>query len=31
MWHPSWEPFWQAVDEVQLPPFFHTYPHTDGI
>jgi hypothetical protein len=22
MWHPSWEPFWQAVDEVQLPLHF---------
>jgi hypothetical protein len=28
MWHPSWEPFWQGVDEVQLPLHFHTFPTT---
>ena len=28
MWHPSLEPFWQAVDEVQLPLHFHTFPTT---
>jgi predicted TIM-barrel fold metal-dependent hydrolase len=28
MWHPSWEPFWKAVDEVQLPLHFHTFPTT---
>ena len=29
MWHPSWEPLWKAVDEVQLPLHFHTFPTTD--
>ena len=28
MWQPSWEPFWQAVDEVRLPLHFHTFPTT---
>jgi hypothetical protein len=28
MWHPSWEPLWKAVDEVQLPLHFHTFPTT---
>jgi hypothetical protein len=28
MWYPSWEPFWQAVDEVRLPLHFHTFPTT---
>jgi hypothetical protein len=28
MWHPSWEPFWRAVNEVQLPLRFHTFPTT---
>jgi hypothetical protein len=28
LWHPSWEPFWQAVDEVRLPLHFHTFPTT---
>jgi hypothetical protein len=28
MWHPSWEPFWKTVDEVQLPLHFHTFPTT---
>jgi hypothetical protein len=28
MWHPSWEPFRQAVDEVQLPVHFYTFPTT---
>jgi hypothetical protein len=26
MSHPTWEPFWKAVDEVQLPLHFHTTP-----
>jgi predicted TIM-barrel fold metal-dependent hydrolase len=26
MWHPMWEPLWKAVDEVQLPLHFHTFP-----
>ncbi|MGB0555596.1 MAG: amidohydrolase family protein, partial [Alphaproteobacteria bacterium] len=29
MWHPSWDPLWKAVDEVQLPLHFHTFPTTD--
>ena len=28
MWHPCWEPLWKAVDEVQLPLHFHTFPTT---
>ena len=28
MWHPDWEPLWQAVNEVQLPLHFHTFPTT---
>jgi predicted TIM-barrel fold metal-dependent hydrolase len=28
MYHPSWEPFWQAVNEVNLPLHFHTFPST---
>ncbi len=28
MWHPVWEPVWKAVDEVQLPLHFHTFPTT---
>ena len=28
MWHPSWEPFWKAVDDVDLPLHFHTFPTT---
>jgi predicted TIM-barrel fold metal-dependent hydrolase len=28
MWHPSREPFWKAVDEVQLPLHCHTFPTT---
>ena len=27
-WHRTWEPFWQAVDEVQLPSHFHSFPTT---
>lgn len=26
MYHPCWEPLWQAVDEVGLPLHFHTFP-----
>ena len=26
MWHPIWEPLWQAVNEVNLPLHFHTFP-----
>ena len=26
MWHPVWEPFWQAVNDVNLPLHFHTFP-----
>jgi predicted TIM-barrel fold metal-dependent hydrolase len=26
MWHPSWEPLWKAVNDVQLPLHFHTFP-----
>jgi predicted TIM-barrel fold metal-dependent hydrolase len=26
MWHPVWEPLWQAVSEVDLPLHFHTFP-----
>jgi len=28
MWHRVWEPLWMAVDEVQLPLHFHTFPTT---
>ena len=28
MWHPCWEPLWKAVNEVQLPLHFHTFPTT---
>ena len=28
MWHPVWEPLWKAVEEVQLPLHFHTFPTT---
>ena len=28
MYHPVWEPFWQAVNEVNLPLHFHTFPST---
>lgn len=27
MLHPSWEPLWQAVHEVDLPLHFHTFPN----
>ena len=27
-WHAIWEPFWKAVDGVQLPLLFHTFPTT---
>lgn len=27
MWHPMWEPLWKAVNEVQLPLHFHTFPN----
>ena len=26
MWHPQWEPLWAAIDEVNLPLHFHTFP-----
>ena len=26
MWHPCWEPLWKAVNEVNLPLNFHTFP-----
>jgi predicted TIM-barrel fold metal-dependent hydrolase len=26
MWHTMWEPLWQAVNEVNLPLHFHTFP-----
>jgi predicted TIM-barrel fold metal-dependent hydrolase len=26
MWHPVWEPLWRAVNEVDLPLHFHTFP-----
>ena len=26
MYHPCWEPLWQAVNEVNLPLHFHTFP-----
>ena len=26
MYHPCWEPLWQAVNEVELPLHFHTFP-----
>jgi predicted TIM-barrel fold metal-dependent hydrolase len=26
MWHPYWEPLWKAVNDVQLPLHFHTFP-----
>jgi len=26
MYHPCWEPVWQAVNEVNLPLHFHTFP-----
>jgi predicted TIM-barrel fold metal-dependent hydrolase len=26
MWHPVWEPLWKAVNEVNLPLHFHTFP-----
>src|SRR6266478_3175993 len=28
MWHPVWEPLWKAVEDVQLPLHFHTFPST---
>src|SRR5437773_2160747 len=28
MWHPVWEPLWRAVNEVNLPLHFHTFPST---
>jgi predicted TIM-barrel fold metal-dependent hydrolase len=28
MWHPSWEPLWKAVQDVNLPLHFHTFPTT---
>ena len=29
MWHPSWIPLWQAINETQLPLHFHTFPSVD--
>ena len=26
MYHPMWEPIWQAINEVELPLHFHTFP-----
>ncbi|HEY7653424.1 MAG TPA: amidohydrolase family protein [Methylomirabilota bacterium] len=26
MWHPVWEPLWRAVNDVNLPLHFHTFP-----
>ena len=26
MWHPMWEPLWKAINEVDLPLHFHTFP-----
>src|SRR5665213_4053167 len=26
MWHPCWDPLWKAVNDVQLPLHFHTFP-----
>jgi len=26
MWHPMWDPLWKAVNDVQLPLHFHTFP-----
>ena len=26
MWHPMWEPLWRAVNDVNLPLHFHTFP-----
>ena len=26
MWHPNWEPLWAAINEVNLPLHFHTFP-----
>jgi predicted TIM-barrel fold metal-dependent hydrolase len=26
MWHPVWEPLWKAIDEVNRPLHFHTFP-----
>ncbi|HTV88708.1 MAG TPA: amidohydrolase family protein [Stellaceae bacterium] len=28
MWHPVWDKLWQAVNDVQLPLHFHTFPAT---
>src|SRR5919205_2998493 len=28
MWHPVWEPLWKAVNDVDLPLHFHTFPTT---
>ena len=29
MWHPSWNPLWEAINETQLPLHFHTFPSVD--
>jgi predicted TIM-barrel fold metal-dependent hydrolase len=28
MWNPVWEPLWKAVNDVELPLHFHTFPST---
>ncbi|MBV9964739.1 MAG: amidohydrolase family protein, partial [Alphaproteobacteria bacterium] len=28
MWHPDWEKLWKAVNDVDLPLHFHTFPTT---
>ena len=29
MWHPNWDPLWQAVNDINLPLHFHTFPSVD--
>lgn len=29
MYHPCWEPLWQAMDDVDMPLHFHTFPALD--
>lgn len=29
MYHPCWEPLWQAMDDVDMPLHFHTFPGMD--
>jgi predicted TIM-barrel fold metal-dependent hydrolase len=28
MWNPIWDPLWKAINDVQLPLHFHTFPST---